>query len=229
MKKVMVLLLVTMIAMSSVAQGRRGAQQYGSEGVYLLLGGTFGPSFSNFVDYVNSVDYPIKRLESFGGNASLALGYISRFHRNFGIDVGVSFYGLNSKGIFADPNSTIPEARLNRRLEYKAAIFTGTLPVYLEFGPPQPVVPYVGAGISIFSMTLDDYFGNFASRDTRTAIGGHFQLGLGIKLSSRFWLDLRGRWHAGSGHLATLEDNFRDFAIDQNIAQYALGLDVFLR
>jgi opacity protein-like surface antigen len=229
MKKVMAILLAVAMAVPSLAQRRHAGRQYGSEGVYLFVGGTFGPSFSDFVDYVNSVDYPVKRLENFGGNASLAMGYISRFHRNFGIDVGVSFYGLNSKGVFSDPNGTIPEAQLNRRLEYKAAIFTGTLPIYFEFGPPQPVVPYVGVGISIFSMTLDDYFGNYAWRDTRTAVGAHFQAGLGVKLTSRFWIDLRGRWHAGSGHLSTLEDNFRDFAINQNIAQYALGFDVFFR
>jgi opacity protein-like surface antigen len=223
----MVTLLVVVMSVPSVAQRRRSSRQYASEGVYLLVGGTIGPSFSDFVDYVNSVYYPVKRLKNFGGNATLAIGYVSRFHRNFGIDVGVSFYGLKSKGVFIDPNSTIPEAQVNRELDYKAAVFTGTLPVYLEFGPPQRVVPYIGVGISIFSMTLDDYFGNYAWRDTRTAVGGHFQAGLGFKLTSRFWLDLRGRWHGGNGHLATLEENFRDFAVKQSIAQYTLGVDYF--
>ena len=228
MKRLTIILLVIMITVPAVAQ-RRESGHMGSSGVYLQVGGSLGPTFSDFTGYVNSHYQPVKSLKDFGGNASLAFGYISRFYRNFGIDAGVSFYGLNSSGIFTDPNSAIPEARLSRRIEYKVALFTGTLPVYFEFSPAQKFVPYLGVGLSIFSMTLDDYFEGFISHDTRTAVGGHFQAGVGYKLAPKLWLDLRGRWHSGNGHLSTLEDNFHDFSIKQNVSQYSLGVDYFFR
>lgn len=234
MRRWIVILLVLLMAGPVLAQGHGRGKRFGSEGIYFVIGGTLGPTFSNFFDYVNSKYDPVKRLGNFGSNVSFAFGYISRFHRNFGVDAGVSFYGLKSAGIFTDPNSVIPEMKLNRRIEYNTAVFTATLPVYLEFGPRQPVVPYVGVGISIFSMTFDDYFGDYALRDTRTAVGGHFEAGMGIKLTPRMWLDLRGRWHSGNGHLSTVNDispglSFKDFTIKQNISQYAIGVDYFFR
>ncbi len=229
MIRIMIILLVTMLSIPAEAQQGRDRGNTRSDAVYLQVGGSFGPKFSDFTGYVNSHYQPVKSLKNFGGNASLAFGYISRFHRNFGIDAGVSFYGLNSSGIFTDPNSAIPEARLSRRIEYKAALFTGTLPVYFEFSPAQKIVPYLGVGLSIFSMTLDDYFEGFISHDTRTAVGGHFQAGLGYKITPKLWMDLRGRWHGGNGHLATLEDNFRDFKVNQSVSQYSLGVDYFFR
>ncbi len=229
MNRIMIILLVTVMSIPALAQRRRDIGNARSDAVYLQVGGSFGPTFSDFTGYVNSRYQPVKSLKNFGGNASLAFGYTSRFYRNFGFDAGVSFYGLNSSAIFTDPNSVIPEARLSRRLEYKVALFTGTLPFYFDFSPGQKFVPYLGVGLSIFSMTLDDYFQGFISHDTRTAVGGHFQAGVGYKITSKLWLDLRGRWHGGNGHLATLEDNFRDFNIKQSVSQYSLGVDYFFR
>jgi hypothetical protein len=78
-------------------------------------------------------------------------------------------------------------------------------------------------------MRLDDFRNGDVRRDTRTAVGAHFEAGVGIKITPRLWLDARGRWHNGSGHLATLEDGLRDFSIKQNISQYSLGIDYFFR
>ncbi len=66
-------------------------------------------------------------------------------------------------------------------------------------------------------------------RDTRTSVGGHFEAGVAYKFTQRVWLDLRGRWHGGTGHLSTLEDNFNDFSINQSVAQYTVGVDYFFR
>jgi len=227
MKKLIIFTLVLSAAVPALAQRRMNSGQYHSEGFYLLLGGTFGPSFSDFFNYISNT-YPTSKLKDFGGNASFSLGYISRFHRNFAVDAGFTIYNMKSRGVFAD-TGVFSSHLIDREFDYQAAIFTGTIPIYFEFNPGQPVVPYIGIGISIFSMRLDDYYNSDAYRDSRVAVGGHFEAGLALKLTPRIWVDARGRWHGGSGHLATFEKNFGDFTIRQSVAQYGLGIDYFFR
>jgi opacity protein-like surface antigen len=233
MKKAMIILLIVLLASPALAQRvRRGAGAYHSEGFYLLLGGTVGPTFSDFFDHLSRT-YPSSKLKNFGGNASFSIGYISRFHRNFAIDAGFSIYSLKSRGAFSDTGA-YSAVRIDREFDYQAAIFTGTLPIYFEFSPGQTIVPYVGVGISIFSMRLDDYWsdvvsGSLAFRDSRVAVGGHFEAGVGFKLTSKILLDARARWHSGNGRLATFENGGNDFSIKQNVAQYGLGVDYFFR
>jgi opacity protein-like surface antigen len=227
MKKIIVLFLVLLVAVPVSAQRRQGGERYHPEGFYGLLGGTVGPSFSEFFDYIKDT-YPSSKLKNFGGNVSFSVGYISRFHRNFAVDVGFSIYSLRTKGVFSDTGN-LSSYQIHREFDYQAAIFTGTIPIYFEFSPGQPVVPYIGIGISIFSMRFDDYKNNYTLRDSRVAVGGHFQAGVGVKLTPRIWLDARGRWHGGSAHLSTFENNSHDFTIKQNVAQYGLGIDYFFR
>lgn len=234
----MIVLVPASIFAQSRSYNRGGERRARSDGFYLLLGGTNGPSFTDFFSYINNQYQPAKRMKNFGSNVSFNIGYISRFHRNFAIDVGFSIYGLKSTGNFPDTGSVIPESTLRHELDYQAAIFTGTLPIYLEFGPNQRIIPYVGIGISIYSMRLDDYVDIYsgnnlvfsdALRDTRTAVGGHFEAGIDYKINRRLWIDLRGRWHNGTGHLATLEKDLTDFSIKQNIAQYGIGINYYFR
>jgi opacity protein-like surface antigen len=231
MKKIIVIALVTIMAAPAMAQNRHSGGgdggRYRSEGFYFLLGGTIGPTFSDFFGYINQT-YRSANMKKFGSNVSFNLGYISRFRRNFAVDAGFSIYSLSSKKAFADTGNYSP-IRINRELDYQAAVFTATLPLYFEFSPTQPVVPYVGVGISIFSMRLDDFYNNDALRDSRVAVGGHFEAGVSFKLTPNIWLDARGRWHGGNGHLKTFENNFQDFSIKQNIAQYGIGVDYFFR
>jgi len=238
MKSISVFLVIFFLIQATHAQESRVKERYRSDGFYVAIGGTVGPDFEEFFDYLNYRYQPPEKVDDFGGNVSFSLGYLSRFHRNFAFDFGFSIYGLKRAAEVLDPNSAIPEARVRHELEYQSAIFSGTVPILLEFSSIQPLVPYVGVGISIFSARLDDYrdvilpgqgtFGD-ASRDTRTSVGGHFEAGLAVKLNRRVWIDLRGRWHGGQGHLATLEDNFRDFKVEQSISQYTVGMDYFFR
>ncbi|OGC94959.1 MAG: hypothetical protein A2W25_11365 [candidate division Zixibacteria bacterium RBG_16_53_22] len=209
---------------------------YLTNGFYVQAGYTSGPSFSAFFDYINSTNHLTNGIGNFGGNASFSVGYISRFHRNFALDVGFSIYGMNKEFEIPDTASAIPESRTRHELNYQSAIFTGTMPIILEFSSNQPVVPYIGIGISIFSLRLDHYRALEALRDTRTAVGGHFGGGVAVKITRKLWLDLRGRWHAGISHLLTLERDsdtvaldFREFEIKQNVSQFSLGFDYFFR
>jgi opacity protein-like surface antigen len=231
MKNLIIIVILTIMAVPALAQYRHAGSgdggRYRSEGFYLLLGGTSGPTFSDFFNHIKQT-YRTADMKKFGGNVSFSLGYISRFRRNFAIDAGFSIYSLSSKGVFADTGA-YSSIRINREIDYQAAIFTGTMPIFFEFSPTQPVVPYIGVGISIFSMRLDDYKNNDALRDSRVAVGGHFEAGVAYKLTPNIWLDARGRWHGGSGHLRTFENNLQDFSIRQSVAQYGIGVDYYFR
>ncbi len=239
MKKLSIIIMLALTP-SLFAQDRDSREERRSrfsEGFYVLVGATSGPSFSEFFDYINTTFQPPNKPKEFGSNVSVSLGYISRFHKNFAADIGFSIYGLDTEFDFPNPNSTIPESRISHELDYQSAIFTGTIPILFEFSPRQPVIPYVGIGLSVFSMRLDHYrdvsdgtgITSFALRDTRTAVGGHFEAGIAYKITPRLWLDLRGRWHNGTGHIATLERNFADFSIKQNISQYHAGINYYFR
>ncbi len=237
MRKLLILLLAIGGTALAQSKSQRSLMEAGylTNGFYIQLGYSHGPSFSSFFDYIKGAYRPEGRLGNFGGNASVSLGYISRFHRNFALDVGFSIYAMKKEFAVIDTINYIPPgARIRHELDYQSAIFTGTLPIILEFSPKQPVVPYVGIGISIFSLRLDHYRASEALRDTRTAVGGHFEGGAAFKLTRKLWVDLRGRWHTGVSHLLTLEDDlriagrdFREFEIKQDVSQFSLGFDYF--
>jgi hypothetical protein len=244
MRRFLLALLVLGFISSVHAQGRGGAEHYRSDGFYIMLGAADGPSFSSFFNYIDDTYRvrPNERLKDFGSNVAFQLGYISRFHRNFALDVGISVYGLKSKGAFTNNDSLIAVGRISHDLQYQVGIFTVTIPIIFEFMPRQKIIPYVGIGISIFAERLDDFrdaalnsgtIRSDAFRDTRTSVGGHFEAGVGYKINQRIWLDLRGRWHGGSGHLSTLEANSAndliEFAINQSVSQYMLGVDYYFR
>jgi hypothetical protein len=240
MKRLVIFLLVITSTAWGQHKGRRAlaSQGYFTSGFYVQLGYTEGPTFANFFEYLERKFQVSEDIGEYGGNVSVNIGYLSRFSRNFALDVGFSIYGLNKTVDFANNDGSQPEARVRHELNYQSAIFSGTVPIILEFDPRQPVIPYVGMGLSIFSLRLDNFRDAFfadqsrfseALRDTRTAVGGHFEAGLGLKITRRLWLDLRGRWHTGSSHLTTLEEFPADFDIKQTISQYSFGFDYFFR
>jgi opacity protein-like surface antigen len=235
MKKILVFGFVLLLLAPAYGQRRYEKRGPRTDGFYILLGAANGPKFSEFYDYMDDTYMNPGKLKEFGSNVAVSIGYLNRFRRNFAVDVGFSVYNLNSKGGIDNNNDAYSVTRVVHELDYQCAIFSGTLPIMFEFQPKQPIVPYVGIGISIFAMRLDDYRDVYdggtvyrdALRDTRTAVGGHFEAGVCYKFSQRIWLDLKGRWHGGNGHLATLENDLQDFAVKQNVSQYSIGVDYF--
>ncbi len=235
MKKYVMLLVCLLIATSAYAQRKDREDFIRNNGLYVLIGGAIGPSFSEFSSYMHDFYYSqiptaTGNMGKFGSNVSFSVGYISRFHRNFALDAGFSIYGLKAVGTIRDgANST---TFVRHSLDYQAGIFTATLPVILDFAPRQPVVPYVGIGLSIFSMRLDDMRddGTITEyyRDSRTAVGAHFEAGANVRITRQFWITGRGRWHTGSGRLTTLEAP-NDFNIKQNVTQLEAGVVYYFR
>jgi len=231
-----VLLLCTALPVSAQNRSAHSLMEDGylSNGFYIQMGYISGPSFSSLFDYFRTAYRPVNDIKDFGGNVAMNIGYLSRFHRNFALDVGFSIYGMNKEFQVIDTAGSGSDIAIRHELNYQSAVFTGTLPVILEFSPKQPVVPYFGIGISLFSLRLDHYRGSEALRDTRTAVGGHFGGGVAYKITRKLWLDLRARWHAGSSKLLTLEDdpntpgyNYYEFDIKQNLSQFSVGIDYF--
>jgi hypothetical protein len=210
------------------------------EGVYLRVGAATGPDFEDFFNYVNETYGEAflntsDRIDKFGSAAVVSAGYMYRFHPYFALDVGFSIYQLKSRGEIRNLNPARQETSLQHDLEYQVGVFSFTVPVLLEFSRRQPVVPFVGVGVSIFAMRLDDYRddGLFQDiyRDTDTAVGGHFEAGAYIKPFRSIWFDLRGRWHKGSGHLRAVEPGgfLSEFKIDQDFSIISAGVVYFFR
>lgn len=228
----------------SYSQERGGHRPVPSEGVYVNVGIANGPEFSDFFDYVNNYyqarfSNTTQKVDYFGKGADFGIGYIVRLYPNFALDVGFSIYRLKSAGRINNndyPNS--PELYIDHDLEYQVGLFSVTIPVLLDFDPRQPIVPYAGLGISIFSMRLDDiradgYNPGEILRETNTSVGGHFETGLFVKTSKRIWIDFKARWHSGSANLRTLEpappEDPGSFKVKQSVAQFTLGAIYYFR
>lgn len=228
-------LLFALVTTSSAQRGNDYRRVH-SEGFYINLGMTNGPDFADFFNQTNEF-YQTRflntdeELERFGKGFNVGLGYLVRLYPNFALDVGFSIYRLKSTGTIENRNLTFPEPYVRHELEYQVGIFSATIPVLLDFDPRQPAVPYVGIGVSIFSMRLDDYRNDGINseilRETNTSVGGHFETGLFVKISKRIWVDFKARWHSGSANLRTLEPppllDMDKYKMKQDIAQITLG------
>ena len=230
-------LFALMLSITASAQRETEYRRVHSEGFYLNFGVANGPNFSDFFNYTNDFyqtrfQNPSESIDRFDNGFNIGLGYLVRLYPNFALDVGFSIYKLKSRGRINNQNPGFPEAFVNHELEYQVGIFSATVPVLLDFDPRQPVVPYAGIGISIYSMRLDDFRNDGynipeALRETNTSVGGHFEAGTFIKITRRIWLDLKARWHSGSANLRALEppppSDYGSFKIKHDMAQIGLG------
>jgi opacity protein-like surface antigen len=241
MKNLLIALLLFPLVNMSLGQERRDRIKPLTEGVYLDIGMANGPGFSEFFGFVNDF-YGERylntsdRIDDFGNGATLGMGYMLRLYPNFALDVGFSIYRLESKGEIINNNPAYPqEIGVRHEVEYQVGIFSATLPVLLDFSPRQPIVPYVGIGVSIFAMRLDDVRDDgyivSGSRDTGTTVGGHFEAGAFLKLSRKIWIDVKGRWHNGSGHLRAQEPGgfFDKYRIEHDFNLASAGVIYYFR
>ncbi len=225
---------------SAAGQERPGGDRVFTEGFYGNIGLVNGPDFADFFDHINdtySVRFinTVDKIDKFGSAAVVSAGYLYRFYPNFALDVGFSIYQLKSSGEIVNYNPADPRPGLQHDLEYQVGIFSATIPVLLDFSVRQPVVPYVGIGISIFAMRLDDFvndgFIQDGYRDTGTSVGGHFEAGTFVRLTGKIWINLKGRWYKGSGHLRAFEppDRLNKFKIEHDISHMSAGVVYYFR
>jgi len=231
--------LIAALAADSFGQRNRDYQRTHSEGFYINVGVANGPEFTEFFNFVNEY-YQVseeQKLDRFDNGFDIGLGYLVRLYPNFALDVGFSIYRLKSSGRFDNNNPAVAALYVDHDLDYQVGLFSASIPVLLDFDRRQPIVPYVGIGISIFSMRLDDIRDDGLNaeilRDTNTSVGGHFETGLFAKINRKIWIDFKARWHSGSSRLRVLEPPppaaLGKFKIEQDLSQFTLGAIYFFR
>lgn len=241
MRKISIFLLLILLCGTAVAQREHRRGRPLTEGFYINVGVVNGPDFSSFIDYVNDF-YGTRylntseRLDKFGRAPTFSLGYMLRLYPSFALDVGFTIYRLETKGQILNNNPAYPnEPGIRHDLEYQVGMFSVTVPVLLDFSVNQPVVPYAGIGVTIFAMRVDDIrdngFFTVGSRDTGTSVGGNFEAGVYIKATRKFWIDVKGKWHKGSGSIRAQEPAgyYDKFEIEQDITQFNGGIIYFFR
>jgi len=240
MKSVVVFSAFFFLVASAASQERTAGGRIFTEGFYGNIGVVNGPDFADFFDYINDT-YSVRfinrvdKIDKFGSAAVVSAGYLYRFYPNFALDVGFSIYQLKSSGEIINNNPAETQLRLRHELEYQVGLFSATIPVLLDFSVRQPVVPYVGIGISVFAMRLDDFVDDGfivdAYRDTGTSVGGHFEAGTLVRVTPKIWINLKGRWYKGSGHLRAFEppNRLSKFKIDHDISQLSAGVIYYFR
>jgi opacity protein-like surface antigen len=241
MKSLVLFSTFFILAVSAVGQERITGDRVYTEGLYGNIGVVNGPAFADFFDFINDTysgpfNNSVDKIDKFGSAAVMSAGYLYRFYPNFALDVGFSIYRLKSSGKIINNNYPVEgPPHLQHELEYQVGIFSATIPVFLDFSIRQPVVPYVGIGISVFAMRLDDFVDDGfildAYRDTGTSIGGHFEAGTLVRVTPKIWINIKGRWYKGSGHLRAFEPPrfLSKFTIEHDISQLSAGVVYYFR
>lgn len=205
MKKITISLVVFAIAV--VTTSPADAQQdihyqdpetFNSRSFFFLLGYTQGPHFNNYVNWANQYyrdsHWSSDSMSDFDGGFSFSAGFRSRFSRHFAFEFDFAFHSMRIKKAYY--NSFTKELVGTQDLQMNVAIFTGSVPLIFEFYNYQPVVPFIAAGISIFSLRLDHTI-MWGQRHIKTALAGNCAVGLEIKITRKFWAQLRGDWTLG--------------------------------
>lgn len=241
MKSLVLFLSFLFLVSSAAGQQETAGDRVFTEGFYGNIGVVNGPAFTDFFDYINDTysqrfNNTVDKIDHFGSAAIVGAGYLYRFYPNFALDIGFSIYRLKSSCKIINNNYPVEgPPHLQHELEYQVGIFSATIPVLLDFSVKQPAVPYVGIGISIFAMRLDDFVDDGiiqdAYRDTGSSMGGHFEAGTLVRLTGKIWINIKGRWYKGSGHLRAFEplDRLSKFRIEHDISQLSAGVIYYFR
>jgi hypothetical protein len=219
---------LTSIAFGQLSRGYDKHRGYDEQSVFILAGYAKGPHFAKFVDWANahyanefgSTD----RMKDFGGALNFAAGLRQRFSSYFGLEFDFSFHSTNIKKQFDGFDSGVPFSQL-QNLNLDVNQITVSPLILFDFYDKQPIVPFVAAGVSIFSMRLDhaiDYY----VRHTKVALASNFSVGVETKITGKLWGDFRGDWTIGSADMPVSQLNGQpeSFNMSLNTAQIHFGV-----
>jgi hypothetical protein len=192
-----VFIIVLTISVSAIAQQEisyQDTETFSEKSFYFLMGYTQGPYFDDYVDWINQYyrdNFTSNDImNDFDGGFSFSAGFRNRFTRYFAFDFDFAFHSMRIKKTYYGTQVGFQDLQMN------VAIFTGSVPIILEFYDNQLLVPFIAAGISIFSLRLDHTI-NWGERHIKTAIAGNFSIGCEIKLTQKLYADLRADWTLG--------------------------------
>lgn len=185
----------------SQARGGYGRPSEGSQNsLFLLMGYTRGPYFDDFVNWANK--YYAEEIGStdsisnFKGGFDFSIGLRTRVSRQFALEFDFLTYVTKIQQVFRGQQGQT----ISQTLELNVAVMTVSGLVLFQFYDTQRIVPFVGTGISVFPVRLDQRI-DFWERHTKTALAGNLAAGLEAKLYGKVWGTLRGDWTLGKTSL----------------------------
>ena len=234
MKKIIwlaAILFVLSVYLPAFAQSRYGfrqPRQYDTRSAYLLLGYAWGPHFSDFIDWANnyyaSNFNSTDRISDFDGGLSMTIGLRNRFSPNFALEFDFAIHSVGTKKTFLGqgPAAGFQETQ---NLDLNIAAFTISPMILFEFSEKQLVVPFVSAGVTIYSLRLDHVI-DYGTINTKVAPASNFSAGLETRLGRKLWGDIRGDWTIGRASMpVSYINNEPDrFDLSLNTVQFHLGI-----
>jgi hypothetical protein len=234
MKKITTLLVVFIIAVMTVrpidAQQETHYQDPGninSRSFFFLLGYTQGPYFNDYVNWANQYYrdnfWSSDSMSDFEGGLSFSAGFRSRFSRHFAFEFDFAFHSMKTKKAFYNNITGVLIGAQDLRMN--VAIFTGSVPLIFEFYDQQPLVPFIAAGVSIFSIRLDHTI-MWGERHIKTALAGNFAVGCEIKITRKFCTPIRVDWTLGKIKMPVtqIQGQPNSFNLNLNVTQIQVGI-----
>jgi hypothetical protein len=228
---ILIICLISFLAVGAYGQMSHGYGQYreyDNRSVFVLAGYARGPHFPKFIDWANNfyADHygSTDKISDFSGGLNFAAGLRNRFSSNFAIEFDFAVHSTTTKRQFNGFDGAIPFSQ-SQYLDLNVAQITVSPMIVFDFSKKQLIVPFVSAGVSIFSMRLDhaiDYY----VRHTKVALASNFSIGIETRLTGRLWGDIRGDWTIGSTQMPVSQINGQpeSFNMSLNTAQIHFGI-----
>jgi hypothetical protein len=215
-------------AFGQIIRGYDGNRDYENQSVFVLLGYVWGPHFSDFVEWTNnhyaqefgSTD----SIEDFKGGIDIGAGLRKRFSRYFGLEFKIGYHTSSIKKQFDGYDGALPFSQ-TQNLNLNVMKIAVSPMILFDFYDSQPIVPFVSAGVTFFSMRLDhaiDYY----VRHTKVALASNFSVGIETPLTRKIKGDIRGDWTIGSARMpvSQLYGQPESFKMSLNTSQIHFGV-----
>ena len=153
-----------------------------------------------------------------------------RFSRHFAGEFDFLTYTLKTKQTFIGTGQ-FSDTAVTHSLDLNVTIFSASILILLDFQDKQPIIPFVGTGISVFPMRLNHSIAYTVSH-TKTALAANFTTGLEIRITPKLSGSLRGDWTFGTTDMPvsqledpqTLQLSPASFEMDLSTMQIQAGL-----
>jgi hypothetical protein len=221
-------MLTSTMVMAQNRGGYKYVEPFERRSLFIQLGYTHGPSFSKYFDWANNFYHDNfgtnERIKDFTGGVDIAMGIRNRFSRYFAVEFDFSVNSVTRQQTFH--NNINPPPTIHRQnLDLNVAKFTASMPILLDFSDHQPFVPFVAAGITLFSLRLDHSI-TYTDRHTKVALAANFSTGIEKKIHGKIWADIRGDWTLGTTKMPVSQINNTpgSFDLSLNTAQLHFGI-----
>lgn len=211
-----------------ITHGYDTSQDYANQSAFLMLGYVWGPHFSDFVDWANAYYAnefgSTDKIKDFKGGIDLGAGLRKRFSRNFGIEFRLGYHVCSTKKQFDGYYGTQPFRQMQDLKLYTMKISAAPM-ILFDFVDKQPVVPFVSAGVTFFSMRLDHAI-DYVVRHTKVALASNFSIGAQMPITPKIKGDIRGEWTIGSAQMPVSYINGQpdSFKMSLNTSQIHFGV-----